>query len=67
MDVKIITDGEYMKGAILELTPSELLLIQAAMWEFRLNKSRNFDDRFAVNKMYGQICDALKGVDDETD
>lgn len=66
MDVKIITNERYMKGAILELTPYELLLIQAAMWEFRLNKLRNFNDRIAANKMYGQICDAVKEADKKT-
>ena len=67
MNVEIKVENGYMKGAILELTPSELLLIQAAMEEFYCNHSRKWDDRAAVYRMYDQIYKAERGWANETD
>ena len=59
MNVKAICDGEYIKGAIADLSVSDLLLISAALHDFAENEDRHAHDRADAERMIRDIHFAI--------
>lgn len=69
MIVKVTFTEEHIKGATMNVLPSELLIISAALHDFSENEERNMQDRVDAEKMIKDIHFAFaeKGKNHEND